>query len=82
MGILSWIVMGLIVGLLAKFIMPGKDPGGIIITILIGIAGASVGGFIGSFLGLGTVTGFNVVSILLAIGGAVLLLMGYRFMKK
>ena len=74
--------MGLIVGLLAKFIMPGKDPGGIIITILIGIAGASVGGFIGSFLGLGTVTGFNVVSILLAIGGAVLLLIGYRFMKK
>ena len=71
MGILSWIVMGLIVGLLAKFIMPGKDPGGIIITILIGIAGGFVGGFIGSFLGLGTVTGFNVGSFLLAIGGAV-----------
>jgi uncharacterized membrane protein YeaQ/YmgE (transglycosylase-associated protein family) len=74
--------MGLIVGLLAKFIMPGKDPGGIIITILIGIAGAFVGGFIGSFLGLGTVTGFNLGSFLLAIGGAVLLLILYRFMKK
>src|SRR4030066_55231 len=72
MGILSWIVMGLIVGILAKFILPGKDPGGIIITILIGIAGAFVGGFIGSFLGLGTVTGFNVGSLLLAIGGPVL----------
>ena len=82
MGILSWVVMGLIVGLLAKFIMPGKDPGGIIITILIGIAGAFLGGFIGSYLGFGTVTGFNVVSILLALGGAVLLLILYRAIKK
>ena len=82
MGILSWIVMGLIVGMLAKFIMPGKDPGGIIITILIGIAGSFVGGFIGSFLGFGPVTGFNVGSLLLAIGGAVLLLILYRFVKK
>jgi uncharacterized membrane protein YeaQ/YmgE (transglycosylase-associated protein family) len=82
MGILSWIVMGLIVGVLAKFIMPGKDPGGIIITILIGIGGAFVGGFIGSHLGLGTVTGFNVGSLLLATGGAVLLLILYRFIKR
>ena len=82
MGILSWIVMGLIVGVLAKFIMPGKDPGGIIITILIGIAGAFVGGFIGSHLGLGTFTGFNMGSLLLAIGGAVLLLILYRFIKR
>ena len=82
MGILSWIVMGLIVGLLAKFIMPGKDPGGIIITILLGVAGAFVGGFIGSFLGLGSITGFNVGSFLLAIGGAVLLLLLYRLIKK
>ena len=82
MGILSWIVMGLIVGFLAKFIMPGKDPGGIIITVLIGIGGAFVGGFIGSLLGLGTVTGFNIGSFLLAIGGAVLLLILYRFIKK
>ena len=82
MGILSWVVMGLIVGLLAKFIMPGKDPGGIIITILIGIAGAFLGGFIGSYLGFGTVTGFNVVSILIALGGAVLLLILYRAVKK
>ena len=82
MGILSWIVMGLIVGVLAKFIMPGKDPGGIIITILIGIAGAFLGGFIGSYLGLGTVTGFNVGSFLLAIGGAIVLLILYRVIKR
>jgi uncharacterized membrane protein YeaQ/YmgE (transglycosylase-associated protein family) len=74
--------MGLIVGLLAKFIMPGKDPGGIIITILLGIAGSFVGGFIGSLLGLGTVTGFNLGSLLLAIGGAVILLILYRVIKK
>ena len=82
MGILSWIVMGLVVGLLAIFIMPGKDPGGLIITVLIGIAGAFVGGYVGSFLGLGTVTGFNIGSILLATGGAILLLILYRFIKK
>ena len=82
MGILTWIVMGLIVGVLAKFIMPGKDPGGIIITILIGIAGAFVGGFIGSQLGIGTVTGFNMESILVSVGGAVLLLILYRVIKR
>lgn len=74
--------MGLIVGVLAKWIMPGKDPGGFIITILIGIAGAFVGGFIGSLLGLGKVTGFNLGSLLLAVGGAILLLFVYRKVKK
>jgi uncharacterized membrane protein YeaQ/YmgE (transglycosylase-associated protein family) len=82
MGILSWIVLGLIVGVLAKLIMPGKDPGGFIVTIVIGIAGAFVGGFIGSRLGLGTVSGFNSGSILLAIGGAVLLLILYRLLRR
>ena len=74
--------MGLIVGALAKFVMPGKDPGGIIVTILLGIAGAFVGGYVGTFLGLGTVTGFNVGSFLIAIGGAVLLLVLYRVIKR
>ena len=82
MGIISWIFLGLVAGALAKFIMPGKDPGGIFITILIGIAGGFVGGFIGSFLGFGTVTGFNLGSLFLAVGGAVLLLALHRFMKK
>lgn len=82
MGILSWILMGLIVGLLAKLFMPGRDPGGFIITVLLGIAGAMLGGFIGSVLGWGTVTGFNFRSLLLAIGGAVLLLILYRVVKR
>jgi uncharacterized membrane protein YeaQ/YmgE (transglycosylase-associated protein family) len=82
MGILAWILLGLIAGALAKLIMPGKDPGGVIVTILIGIAGALVGGFIGSQLGVGGITGIDLVSILTAIGGAVLLLFLYRALKK
>jgi uncharacterized membrane protein YeaQ/YmgE (transglycosylase-associated protein family) len=82
MGIIAWIVMGLIVGILAKVIMPGKDPGGFIITILLGIGGAFVGGSIASFMGLGAVTGFNLGSLILATGGAVLLLFLYRKIKK
>jgi len=62
MGILSWIVMGLLVGIVAKFIMPGGDSGGIIITILLGIGGAFVGGYVASFLGIGSFTGFNLGS--------------------
>ena len=81
MGILSWIILGLIVGALAKWIMPGPDPGGIVVTILIGIAGAFVGGFVSSLLGLGTVTGFNFGSLTIALGGALLLLWGYRRLK-
>ncbi len=78
MGILSWILLGLVVGLLAKWIMPGPDPGGLVITILLGIAGAFVGGFIGSLIGLGDVSGFNLGSLALATGGALLLLWGHR----
>ena len=82
MGLISWILMGLIVGVLAKWLMPGEDPGGIFITILIGIAGAFLGGFIGSFIGLGSVTGFNLISLALAVGGALLLLFGYRLLRQ
>ena len=82
MGILSWIVLGLIAGVLAKLIMPGKDPGGLFVTILIGIAGALVGGFIGAQLGFGSVSGFDLRSLLIAIGGSLLLLMAYRVFKK
>ncbi len=82
MGILSWIIMGLIAGVIAKFIMPGRDPGGIIITILLGIVGAFIGGYIASFLGLGTITGFNLGSFLIATAGAILLLILYRALKK
>ena len=74
--------MGLIAGGLAKWIMPGKDPGGIIVTMLIGIAGGLIGGFIGSRLGLGTITGFNIGSFFLAIGGAIILLILFRLLKR
>ena len=82
MGILSWIILGLIVGIIAKFVMPGKDPGGVFITIILGIAGAFVGGFIGSTLGLGSVTGFDIRSLLIAVGGSILILIIYRAIKK
>ncbi len=78
MGILAWIVFGLLAGVVAKFIMPGKDPGGFIITILIGIAGAVIGGFIGTLIGFGGVSGFDLRSFIIAVVGALLLLFIYR----
>lgn len=82
MGLLSWMVVGLLAGLLAKWIMPGSDPGGIIVTILVGMAGASVGGLIVSILGGTGATGFNVWSILVATLGAVILLALYRLFAR
>lgn len=81
MGIISWIILGLIVGALAKWIMPGEDPGGIIITIVIGIVGALIGGFLSSLVGLSTVTGLNLWSIIIALVGALILLWLYRMVK-
>jgi uncharacterized membrane protein YeaQ/YmgE (transglycosylase-associated protein family) len=81
MGILSWAIFGLLAGAIAKKIMPGKDPGGLFMTMIIGIAGAMIGGFLGSLLGLGSVTGFNLGSFLIAVGGALILLWAYRKMK-
>jgi len=82
MGIIAWIVFGLIAGVIAKLLMPGKDPGGFFITILVGIAGAMVGGFIGSAIGLGGVDGFNFGSFAVAVLGAVLLLWIYRVVAR
>ena len=78
MGIIAWIVVGLIAGALAKLIMPGDDPGGIIVTILIGIVGAFVGGFVVNLFGGAGVSGFNIWSILVATLGAIILLAVYR----
>lgn len=78
MGILSWIVLGLIAGVIAKFIHPGEDPGGWIITILLGIVGAMVGGFVMSFFGSSGVNGINLWSILVATLGSVICLWAYR----
>ena len=82
MGILSWILLGLIAGVLAKWIMPGRDPGGIIVTILIGIAGAFVGGFLGGLVGFGGVNDFSLGSIVTAIIGALVLLFLFRLVRK
>ncbi|MCA9042327.1 MAG: GlsB/YeaQ/YmgE family stress response membrane protein [Planctomycetaceae bacterium] len=81
MGVLSWILFGLIAGLLARWIMPGNEPGGCLITIILGVLGAFVGGYIGTFLGLGTVTGFDIRSFFIAVIGAVVLLAGYRLLR-
>ncbi|MDX2464873.1 MAG: GlsB/YeaQ/YmgE family stress response membrane protein [Porticoccus sp.] len=82
MGILSWIVLGLIAGILAKMFMPGKDGGGFIVTALLGVAGAFVGGWVGSFLGLGSTGSFSLGSIATATVGALVLLIIYRMVKK
>lgn len=76
MTILGWILFGLIVGAIAKFLMPGKDPGGIIVTILLGIVGALIGGFIGRALNLyGPNDG---AGFIMATLGAILVLFLYR----
>ena len=80
MGILAWIVFGLVVGIIAKLLIPGRDPGGFIVTILIGIAGALLGGFIGrtmGFYGANQTAGW-----LMSIGGAILLLLLYRVVAR
>jgi len=79
LNILGWIVVGLIGGVIAKMIVPGRDPGGIILTILIGIGGAILGGFLSIALGLGDgINNFDIGSIILAIAGSVLILIGYH----
>jgi uncharacterized membrane protein YeaQ/YmgE (transglycosylase-associated protein family) len=80
MAILTWILFGLVVGVIAKLLMPGRDPGGFIVTILLGIAGAMVGGFLGRAMGLyreGEAAGW-IMSIL----GAIVLLALYRLLVR
>ncbi|MGG5826198.1 GlsB/YeaQ/YmgE family stress response membrane protein [Aeromonas salmonicida] len=74
MGFITWIVLGLLVGILAKWIMPGRDGGGFFMTVLLGVIGAMVGGYVGTLLGLGSVTGFNLSSIAIATMGALIVL--------
>lgn len=82
MGIFSWVLMGLIAGALAKWIMPGKDGGGCLITMALGIAGAMVGGFIGSFFGIGEVDEFSLINMGVAVGGAIVILLLYKAIFK
>jgi uncharacterized membrane protein YeaQ/YmgE (transglycosylase-associated protein family) len=79
MGVVSWLLFGLVAGAIAKLIMPGKDPGGCLITSVIGMLGSMIGGFIGTrFFRIQHVTGFNMRSLGLAILGAIVLLTVYR----
>ena len=81
MGIIAWIILGLVAGAIAKLIMPGDDPGGLVVTGAIGVAGAIVGGFVATALGFGGVSGLNLGSIVVAIIGALILLFVYRLVK-
>jgi uncharacterized membrane protein YeaQ/YmgE (transglycosylase-associated protein family) len=82
-NIIAWIVVGLIGGVLAKLLMPGKDPGGLVVTILLGIGGAILGGFLSIALGLGNgVDDFDFGTIVLSVVGAMLLLFGYRLLTR
>jgi len=74
MGILSWIFFGLVAGVLARCVMPGKEHLGLIMTILLGVTGALIGGVISTALGFGQVSGFNLYSILISTAGAIIVL--------
>jgi uncharacterized membrane protein YeaQ/YmgE (transglycosylase-associated protein family) len=79
LDVVAWMLFGLIAGAIAKLIMPGKDPGGCLVTSAIGLLGALIGGFIGTrIFAFGPVTGFNVRSFAIAILGAIVLLLIYR----
>ncbi len=78
MGVLSWIIFGLLAGGLAKLVVPGRDPGGCLVTMLLGIVGASVGGLIGVWVGWGEVDQFNARGLGIAMFGAVVILVAYR----
>ncbi|WP_444929058.1 GlsB/YeaQ/YmgE family stress response membrane protein [Microbulbifer sp. SSSA002] len=83
MGVLSWVILGLIAGALAKWIMPGRDPGGWIVTMVIGIVGAFIGGWLGALVGFGgPVTGFGIGDIITATVGAIIFLAIYRMFKR
>jgi uncharacterized membrane protein YeaQ/YmgE (transglycosylase-associated protein family) len=83
MNIIAWILVGLIGGALAKLLMPGNDPGGIILTIVLGIAGALLGGFISVALGIGDgVDDFDIGTILLSVLGSMLILGAYRLVRR
>lgn len=81
MGILSWIVLGLIAGIVAKMLLPGKDPGGCILTTVIGIIGAVIGGMISTKLGFGGIQSFDLRSMAIAVLGAVIFLALLRALR-
>ncbi len=82
MNEMAWIGFGLIAGILARFLMPGKSPGGLVVTILLGIAGAFVGGWLARKMGFADLSGFDVRSMLLAVGGGVVVLFVYGLVMR
>lgn len=82
MGIIAWIIFGLIAGVIAKLIMPGRDGGGFILTCLLGIVGAVVGGWLATRFGIGDISGFNFHSFLVAVVGAILVLAVFRLLRR
>ena len=81
MGLLSWIVMGLLAGAVARFLLPGKDPMGCILTMVVGVAGALLGGFVATWLGFGGISGFDPRSFAISTVGAILLLLVLRLVR-
>lgn len=83
MGIIAWIIFGLIAGVIAKLIMPGRDGGGFILTCILGIVGAVVGGWLATMFGIGgTISGFNLHSFLVAVVGSILVLGVFRLLRR
>ena len=83
MGIIAWIVFGQVAGVIAKFIMPGRDGGGFILTCVLGVVGAVVGGWLATMFGIGgSVSGFNLHSFLVAVVGAIVVLGIFRLLRR
>ena len=83
MGIIAWIIFGLIAGIIAKLIMPGRDGGGFVLTCILGIVGAVVGGWLATMFGIGgSISGFNLHSFLVAVVGAILVLGIFRLLRR
>lgn len=82
MAILAWLLFGLVAGAVAKWIVPGRDPGGVLVTLVLGVSGALAGGFAATALGVGSVEGFDLESFAIAVAGAVFLLVVYRLVHE
>jgi len=82
MGLLSWIVFGLIAGLIAKMLVPGRDPGGCVLTVVLGVVGALIGGVLATALGYGGISGFDWRSLGIAVLGSILLLLIGRLFRR
>ncbi|EAR5955267.1 GlsB/YeaQ/YmgE family stress response membrane protein [Salmonella enterica] len=83
MGIIAWIIFGLIAGVIAKLLMPGRDGGGFILTCILGIVGAVVGGWLATMFGIGgSISGFNLHSFLVAVVGAIVVLVIFCLLRR